>query len=60
MGLTHRQKKQKARQERLRHRGTQEGFRPPTDKELRTGKLGMWILIGVLAVAFAVLVYAIR
>ncbi|MBP5296562.1 MAG: hypothetical protein J6Y94_04440 [Bacteriovoracaceae bacterium] len=60
MGLTHRQKKQKARQERLRHRGTQDSFRPPSAQELRTGRMGMYFLIGVLVVAFALLIYVLH
>ena len=63
MGLTRRQKKQqakqKARQERLRHRGTQDSFQAPSAKELRTGRWGLWLLIGTLVVAFSLLIYFI-
>jgi len=59
MALNHRQKKKKAREERLRHRGTQESFRPPTPQELRNGRWGIIAIVAVLVIATGILLYAI-
>jgi hypothetical protein len=58
--MDRKQRKQKEREERLRKQGSQNNFRPFTHKDRQVGKKQIYLIIGLMVLASALVFYNMR